>query len=51
VDAFDNVIRYANPGTFNSKGVDIWSPGKDGKDQKDPAAPEYDDVTNWGKEY
>lgn len=51
VDAFDNLLRYASPGTFNSRGVDIWSPGKDGVDQKNPTAPDFDDVTNWGKEF
>lgn len=51
VDAFDNVIRYKVPGKYNPKGVDIWSPGKDGKDQLDPKASDYDDVTNWDKEY
>jgi prepilin-type N-terminal cleavage/methylation domain-containing protein len=51
VDAFDNPIRYKVPGKYNKKGVDIWSPGKDGKDQLDDSLPDYDDVTNWSKEY
>jgi prepilin-type N-terminal cleavage/methylation domain-containing protein len=51
VDGFDNPIRYKVPGKYNPKGVDIWSPGKDGKDQLDPKYPDYDDVTNWSKEY
>lgn len=51
VDGFDNPIRYKVPGKYNPKGVDIWSPGKDGKDQFDDKAPDYDDVTNWSKEY
>lgn len=51
VDAFENDIRYLNPGKWNKKGVDIWSPGSDGKDQLDPAHPDFDDVTNWNKEY
>jgi prepilin-type N-terminal cleavage/methylation domain-containing protein len=51
VDGFDNPVRYKVPGKYNKKGVDIWSPGKDGKDQLDPNLPDYDDVTNWSKEY
>ncbi|HVR87287.1 MAG TPA: prepilin-type N-terminal cleavage/methylation domain-containing protein [Planctomycetota bacterium] len=51
VDAWDNPVRYKVPGKFNKKGVDIWSPGKDGKDQLDASLPDYDDVTNWSKEY
>jgi len=51
VDAWDNPIRYKVPGKYNKKGVDIWSPGKDGKDQLDDTLPDYDDVTNWSKEY
>jgi len=51
VDGFDNPIRYKVPGKYNKKGVDIWSPGKDGKDQLDPNLPDYDDVTNWSKEF
>ena len=39
------------PGTYNRKGVDIWSPGKDGKDQLVDTVQDYDDVTNWAKEY
>jgi hypothetical protein len=51
VDGFDNPVRYLVPGKWNKKGVDIWSPGKDGKDQLDPNLPDYDDVTNWAKEF
>jgi hypothetical protein len=51
VDGFDNPIRYKVPGKYNKKGVDIWSPGKDGKDQLDSSLPDYDDVTNWSKEF
>jgi prepilin-type N-terminal cleavage/methylation domain-containing protein len=51
VDAFDQPIKYKIPGTYNKKGVDIWSSGKDGKDQLVDTAPDYDDVTNWAKEY
>jgi prepilin-type N-terminal cleavage/methylation domain-containing protein len=51
VDAFENEVRYVNPGKWVRKGVDIWSPGADGKDQLDPSHPDFDDVTNWNKEY
>lgn len=51
VDGFDNPIRYKVPGTYNKKSVDIWSPGKDGKDQLVDTVQDYDDVTNWAKEY
>lgn len=51
VDGFDNPIRYKVPGKYNKKSVDIWSPGKDGKDQLEETVPGYDDVTNWSKEF
>lgn len=51
VDAWETDLRYVNPGKWNKKGVDIWSAGRDGKDQLDPAHPDFDDVTNWNKEY
>lgn len=51
VDAFDNPVKYVVPGKWNKKGVDIWSPGKNGKDELDQNHPDYDDVTNWAKEY
>ncbi|HLY74249.1 MAG TPA: prepilin-type N-terminal cleavage/methylation domain-containing protein [Planctomycetota bacterium] len=51
VDGFDNPVRYKVPGKYNKKGVDIWSPGKDGKDQLEESVPGYDDVTNWSKEF
>ena len=52
VDGFDNVIKYRNPGTYNKKFVDIWSPGKNGKDElMDTGSNDYDDVTNWAKEF
>ena len=51
VDGFENPIRYKNPGTYNKKFVDIWSPGKNGKDEYVDTAQDYDDVTNWAKEY
>lgn len=52
VDAFDNPIRYQGyPGKFNKKGVDIWSPGKNGKDELVETVNGYDDVTNWAKDF
>lgn len=51
VDGFDNPVRYANPPKYNRKMVDIWSPGKNGKDEYVETAQDYDDVTNWAKEY
>lgn len=51
VDGFENTIRYMVPGRYNRKGVDIWSPGKNGKDELVDTASDYDDVTNWSKEY
>ena len=51
IDGFDNPVRYKIPGHFNKKSVDIWSAGKDGKDQLDEQVADYDDVTNWAKEY
>ena len=49
VDSWDRPIRYRNPGIFNKKGIDIWSAGRNGKDE--PENPESDDVNNWVKEY
>jgi prepilin-type N-terminal cleavage/methylation domain-containing protein len=51
VDAWDQLIKYKNPGTKNPRTIDIWSSGKNGTDELDPLAPEFDDVTNWVKEY
>lgn len=51
VDGFDNPIRYKIPPKYNKSGVDIWSPGKDGKDQYVETDKDYDDVTNWAKEF
>jgi prepilin-type N-terminal cleavage/methylation domain-containing protein len=51
VDGFDNVIGYNNPGVYNKEKVDIWSPGKNGKAEYNESASDYDDVTNWAKEY
>ena len=49
VDAWDEPIRYANPGRQIKNGVDIWSAGKNGKDELDPANKDFDDVCNWIK--
>jgi general secretion pathway protein G len=49
VDAWDEPIRYANPGRQVKGGVDIWSAGKNGKDELDPANKDFDDVCNWVK--
>jgi prepilin-type N-terminal cleavage/methylation domain-containing protein len=51
VDAWEQLIKYRLPGTWNKKTVDIWSSGKDGVDQLDPTHKDFDDVTNWVKEY
>jgi prepilin-type N-terminal cleavage/methylation domain-containing protein len=52
VDGFDNPIRYkAYPGKYNPKSVDIWSPGKNGKDEYLESAQDYDDVTNWARDF
>jgi general secretion pathway protein G len=40
-DPWDAEYNYANPGTHNSKGFDVWSSGKDGQSGSD------DDVGNW----
>ena len=49
VDPWDHPIRYRNPGIYNKKGVDIWSAGKNGKDE--PENPDSDDINNWTREY
>jgi len=49
VDAWDEPIRYANPGRQVKNGVDIWSAGKNGRDELDPANKDFDDVCNWIK--
>jgi hypothetical protein len=51
IDAWDQPIKYKNPGQYNKQSVDIWSMGKNGKDEFDPNAPSYDDVSNWNKEF
>lgn len=47
VDAWDQEIRYRRPGQWNKDRVDIWSAGKNGKDELDPAHKDFDDVVNW----
>lgn len=49
VDAWDQPIRYANPGRQIKTGVDLWSAGKNGLDELDPAHKDFDDVCNWVK--
>lgn len=49
VDAWGQKIKYKLPGQWNSKHVDIWSSGKNGKDELDPADKDFDDVVNWIK--
>jgi type II secretory pathway pseudopilin PulG len=47
VDGWGRPIRYANPGRYNFRAVDIWSTGKNGKDDLDSDGPDSDDITNW----
>jgi prepilin-type N-terminal cleavage/methylation domain-containing protein len=55
IDPWDNLIRYQLPGKFNKKGVDIWSPGKNGVDDLSndlaDGSGQSDDICNWVKEY
>jgi|ERR1043166_5388143 hypothetical protein len=51
VDAWGNPIKYVNPGRFNPLGVDIWSPGQNGKDEPVPKGSDSDDIANWQREY
>ena len=51
MDAFGQAIRYVIPSKYNKNGPDIWSPGKNEKDEYVETAGDYDDVTNWAKEY
>ena len=51
IDSWGNPIKYANPGRINPKGVDIWSSGPNGKDELDPKHPDFDDITNWQRDY
>jgi hypothetical protein len=50
VDAWNRPIRYANPGRHKAGGVDLWSYGRNGKEEPDPTAPDFDDVTNWTRD-
>jgi general secretion pathway protein G len=43
-DPWDNEYNYAQPGTRNARGFDLWSSGKDGQSGTD------DDVGNWKDE-
>jgi prepilin-type N-terminal cleavage/methylation domain-containing protein len=51
IDAWGNLVRYKNPGFYNKRGVDLWSPGKNAADELDPMSQNFDDVTNWVKDY
>ncbi len=51
VDAWEQLVKYKLPGTWNKTTVDIWSPGKNGTDELDPSNKDFDDVTNWVKEF
>lgn len=51
MDAFGQAIKYMNPPKYNKHGPDIWSTGKNEKDEYMDTASDYDDVTNWAKEY
>jgi prepilin-type N-terminal cleavage/methylation domain-containing protein len=51
MDAFGQAIRYLIPSKYNKNGPDIWSAGKNEKDEYLESASDYDDVTNWAKEY
>lgn len=49
VDAWGQKVQYKSPGEWNKKHVDLWSSGKNGRDEKDPATKDFDDVVNWMK--
>ncbi len=49
IDSWGQKVQYKIPGQWNSKHVDIWSPGKNGKDELDPSDKNFDDVVNWIK--
>ena len=51
IDSWERVVQYLFPPTYNNRSVDIWSVGKDGVPQLDPLNANFDDVTNWNKEY
>jgi type II secretory pathway pseudopilin PulG len=50
VDPWGNELRYQAPGRRNPGGVDLWSAGPNGRDELDPAHPDFDDVTSWLKD-
>ena len=50
-DAWQNPLLYKYPGQWNVKGCDIWSNGKDEVPQLDPEATDFDDVTNWQRDF
>lgn len=52
-DPWEYTIRYKGPGNaqWNKTSVDIWSPGMNGIDELDPNHPDFDDVTNWQKDF
>lgn len=49
VDAWGQKVQYRTPGQWNKKHVDLWSSGKNGRDELDPALKDFDDVVNWQK--
>lgn len=49
VDAWNQKVQYKVPGQWNKKHVDLWSPGKNGRDELDPTMKDFDDVVNWAK--
>jgi prepilin-type N-terminal cleavage/methylation domain-containing protein len=51
IDPWENLVRYLVPGNYNKKGVDIWSPGKNGLDDLVGPGEDTDDLANWIKEY
>jgi len=49
LDQWGRPIRYLNPGRHNTGGVDIWSLGSDGIQDRNFNDPVFDDITNWVK--
>lgn len=43
LDPWGNPFNYANPGTRNTKGVDVWSDGPGGEESEEP-------IGNWRPE-
>ena len=50
VDPWGSLIRYKVPGVYTRTGVDLWSPGKNLKDDLVGPGGVTDDVANWIKE-